>query len=154
MNQQPNPLEKVERIIALKRFEQPPPGYFHLLPGRIISRSEKGEGQSNFWETCLAAFSIQPTLVYAFALTFCAAVTVGMFYSPKSEAMAGATGPMPESLWAVSQPPAADGESDAPRGLHVVNWLGSTSPVTASETASVFETEGDRPMPVSFVQGQ
>ena len=144
---------RVERIIALKRFEQPPPGYFHLLPDRIISRIEKGEGRSGFWETLGAAFGIRPALAYAFGLTVCGAVTVGIFYSPKSEAMAGITGQMPASLWAMS-PPRAEmvRESAAPRGLHVANGFGSTNPVMSSETANLFGSEDEHAIPVSFFQ--
>lgn len=146
-------MEKVVRIIALKRYEQPPPGYFHLLPDRIITRIERGEGQPDFWETLMAAFNIRPGLVYAFALSVCGAVTVGIFYSPKSEATAGVTGPMPDSLWAVSQTsPAPDNDSESRRGLHVVNWLGSTAPVTAAETTSAFEMDAAHPVPASFVE--
>jgi hypothetical protein len=153
MNQERQQTEKIVRIIALKRFEQPPPGYFHLLPDRIMNRIEKGEGKSNFWENFVAAFSIRPALVYAFGLSVCGAVTAGIFYSPKSETMASATGSMPDSLWAISQPAAlADGDSDAPRDLHLANWLGSTRPIMPAETASMFEASVDRPMSVSFVE--
>jgi hypothetical protein len=144
---------RVERIIALKRFEQPPPGYFHLLPDRIIRRIEKGEGRSGFWESWVQALSIRPVLAYAFGLTVCGAVTVGIFYSPKPEAAAGVTGQMPASPWAVS-PPREEmaGESDAQRGLHVANGFGSTNPVMSSETASMFEAADERAIPVSFFQ--
>jgi hypothetical protein len=155
MDQEPRQTFKVERIIALKRFEQPPPGYFHLLPDRIISRIEKGEGRAGFWETWLAAFGFRPALVYAFGLTVCGAVTVGMFFSPKSEATAtvSATGQISDSLWTTAPARMAMAtESELPRGLHTANWLGSTSPVLASETATLFDTANDRAVPVSFLQ--
>jgi hypothetical protein len=155
MNQDEQQMEKLARLIALKRFEQPAPGYFHLLPGRIISRIEKGEAQPGFWEIWLSAFTMRPALVYASAVAVCAAVTVGIFYSPTSETMASATGPMPSSLWAVSEPgEAADAQAETPGGLHVAGWLGSTAPVSTSETASMFENEGERPLPVSFLEGK
>ena len=48
MDQKPKNLFKVERIIALKRYEQPPPGYFHLLPDRIIHRIERAKANPAF----------------------------------------------------------------------------------------------------------
>ena len=92
MNQESEQTEKVIRIIALKRFEQPPPGYFHLLPDRIVSRIEQGEGKSDFWDNFAAVFSIRPALVYAFGLSIFGAVTAGILYSPRAELMAGSTG--------------------------------------------------------------
>jgi hypothetical protein len=153
MEQELRPGVKVERIIALKRFERPPPGYFHLLPGRIISRIEKGESPSGFWENWGAAFGIRPALACAFGLSVCGAVVVGICFSPKSEATAGVTGQIPASVWAVSADGgAAPGESESSRGLHVANWLGSTNPVTAPEAASMFETADEHATPVSFFQ--
>jgi hypothetical protein len=153
MNEDRQQTEKIIRIIALKRFEQPPPGYFHLLPDRIVSRIEQGEGQSDFWDNLAAIFSIRPALVYAFGLSIFGAVTAGILYSPQAELMATSTGSIPESQWAISQ--SADGmEGDAQESssLREANWMGSTSPIMPSENSSMFEAAVDRPMAVSFVQ--
>ena len=75
----------VEKIIALKRHEQPPPGYFRLLPERIIHRIEQGEGRSIFWETWGLAFRVRPVLAYALGLTVCAALTAGIWFVPRMD---------------------------------------------------------------------
>jgi hypothetical protein len=154
MKQDRQETEKIIRIIALKRFEQPPPGYFHLLPDRIVSRIEQGDGKSDFWDNLAAIFSIRPALVYAFGLSICGAVTAGILYSPRMEGMASNTGSMPDSLWAVSVEDGVDGNTDAPRGLGEGNWMGSTSPIMPVGNASMFEASVDRPMAISFMEGQ
>ena len=78
MDPEPKQAVKVERIIALKRFEQPPPGYFSLLPDRIMHRIEDGEGQARFWEQWWPAFSFRPVLAYALGLTVCGAMTAAI----------------------------------------------------------------------------
>jgi hypothetical protein len=154
-------IEKVQRIIALKRYEQPPPGYFHLLPDRIINRIEKGEGKSNLWESWLSSLTLRPALACAFGLTICGAVSFGMLYPPQSDnsasSNANAIVQTPNStLWAeATSAEEATPETGSPRGLHVVaNWLGSTNPVTAPQaTASLYDAPETQTVPVSFYRG-
>ena len=80
----------MERIIALKRYEQPPPGYFHLLPDRIINRIERGEGQSGFWEKWWPAFRVRPALAYALGLTVCGVLAAAIYCPPRMDQMASA----------------------------------------------------------------
>jgi len=144
--------EKVQRIIALKRFEQPPPGYFHLLPDRIINRLEKGEGRAKFWEKWLAGFTVRPALAYAFGLTVCGVVTLGMFYQPNTGNGAQVSPSASDALWAAAAAEAAAAdESDPSRGLPIAPWLGSTNPAYApSSVASGFETAEVQTVPVAF----
>jgi hypothetical protein len=126
-------MEKVQRIIALKRFEQPPPGYFHLLPSRIINRIEKGEGKSTAWENWLGGFTIRPVWACAFGLSLCAAVTLGMFYPVQTDvAIASASPASAGSPWAGSAL-AADDSSAASTGLHLAALNASTDPVPANQ---------------------
>jgi len=150
MDPESNQTIPVERIIALKRYEQPPPGYFHLLPGRIIQRIERGEGRSSFWEKWALSFRVRPALAYALGLTVCGALTAGLYFSPTMEQTAGAIGPSSDNLWADASAGAAASQ-DAP--LSGSRWLGSTNPVTAPQTEdSLFAAPEARAIPVSLFE--
>ncbi len=158
MDTESNQMESVRRLIALKRYEQPPPGYFHLLPSRIITRIENGEGEASFWESWLDNFSVRPVWACAFGLSLCAAVTAAVVYPAKSDAPIASSQPAsPGELWADAAPAAdeaavANGTS---QGLHVANWLGSTSPVTVGAAASAsFDSQEALAVPVSFYRGE
>jgi hypothetical protein len=150
MDQDSKQTVPVEKIIALKRYEQPPPGYFQLLPGRIISRIEHGEGQSAFWEKWRLALRIRPAAAYALGLAACAALIAGLYCLPTMQQTAGLGESASSSLWADTS--AADSASqDAP--LSGSRWLGSTNPVTAPQTGdSLFPAAEARAMPVSLFE--
>ncbi len=138
----------VEKIIALKRHEQPPPGYFRLLPERIIHRIEQGEGRSIFWETWGLAFRVRPVLAYALGLTVCAALTAGIWFVPRMDrsTVAATSG----DRWAVEsfRTAAADPPSGGER------WLGSTNPVLTPRIGeSLFVMPEGRAIPVSLYLG-
>jgi hypothetical protein len=138
----------VEKIIALKRYEQPPPGYFRLLPERITHRIEQGEGQSNFWETWSAAFSIRPVLAYALGLTVCGALTAGIWYAPRMDQSTGVA--TSGNRWAVESFRTA--AVDAPPSGE--RWLGSTNPVMAPRNGESFFTMPEvHAIPVSLYLG-
>lgn len=150
MDQESKQTVRVERIIALKRYEQPPPGYFHLLPDRIINRIEYGEGQSSFWEKWWPALSVRPVLAYALGLTVCGALTAGIYCSPKVDQTAGTDESSPGNRWAVASSSAETGDTR----LGGSRWLGSTNPVTAPRTGdTLFLTSEARAMPVSLFLG-
>jgi len=139
MYQEPTPRIKVERIIALKRFEQPPPGYFHLLPGRIISRIEAGEQEPSFWEKLWPSFAVRPSLAYALGLTVCGALTAGIFYTPARTPALAETGSGIGSQWAViSDTDEASAEAAKPHGLRVSTSYKSTLPIPAPRSSATF----------------
>jgi len=154
MNPEQKEQERLQRIIGLKRHEQPPPGYFQILPQRIMTRIERGDSKLGFWERVLPTFELQPVLAYAFAVASCAAMTASIFYS---ERVAGAGMPaVTQSVngmsFAYSTTPDAEARNASARALQTPEWLGSTNPVTAmrEDSSSVFGTLDARAIPVSY----
>jgi hypothetical protein len=73
MNKSPEEFRDLRQMLALKRHEQPPPGYFNYLPDRIAVRIEREDlsEHSTWWEWLVAKLDAQPVLAgaYAFAIS-------------------------------------------------------------------------------------
>src|SRR3954470_17061412 len=120
--------ERLQKLLALKRYEQPPPGYFNRLPNQIMARIEAGEGQSRFWERFIPSFTFRPAMAYGVGLAACGAVALGVFYT--SNLPSNKTGAATASTTTMSQPmmvTSAPAASIASRDPSSVN---STNPVT------------------------
>jgi hypothetical protein len=72
MNSSPEDFEDLRRLLALKRHEQPPPGYFRYLPDKVMMRIENSLSEhSTWWEWLVQKLDAQPVLAgaYAFAIS-------------------------------------------------------------------------------------
>lgn len=73
MNSSPDDFQDLRRLLALKRHEQPPPGYFNYLPDKIMMRIERDDlsEHSTWWEWFIRKLDAQPVLAgaYAFAIS-------------------------------------------------------------------------------------
>jgi hypothetical protein len=93
MNPDTQDFHDLRRLLALKRHEQPPPGYFHYFSRQIIVRIKAGDrGQQATWIETLfaetawlqrvwAAFETRPALVGAFGALVCGFLISGVIYS-------------------------------------------------------------------------
>lgn len=91
----------VPRLLALKRHEQPPPGYFDRFSGQVIARIRAGErAPDSLWERLAvdvswvqrlwAAFETKPLLAGAFGVTVCGLITAGFLFSDRSSELQSA----------------------------------------------------------------
>jgi hypothetical protein len=78
MNTEPENFDQLRKLLALKKYEQPPPGYFNELPGKIWTRIEKENITPSIWSGFLSRFVLRPTAAYGFALVVCATLIVGI----------------------------------------------------------------------------
>jgi len=121
--------EKLRKLLALKRYEQPPPGYFNRLPNQIMARIEAGEGQTRFWERFIPTFTLKPAMAYGIGLAACGVVAFGVYYTSNlpannPSAATASTVNMSQPLMVTSSPAAA---AIASRDPSTVN---STNPIT------------------------
>ena len=152
MNSDPNDFEALRTLIALKRHEQPPPGYFNRLPDRISARLERGEGQLGFWENVLARLTFRPAFVYGFSLAALGALTVSVVYSVRTQSE-DSSGKSPNDGWRTGLPDQASATDYKPSlSLHVLNWSGDANASNpAPSTPSYFSSGVQQPaVPVSF----
>ena len=71
--------EQIRKLLALKRHEQPPPGYFDHLSARIVSRIEAAEsGNPTLWERLGFAFGSKPAFVCAMGVIVCGLFCIGI----------------------------------------------------------------------------
>ena len=94
MNAEQENIQAIRRLLALKRHEQPPPGYFDRFSGQVIARIRAGERASDsfwerfafegaWWQQIWAAFETKPLLAGAFGATVCGLITTGFFFSDR-----------------------------------------------------------------------
>jgi len=92
MSQDSQDFESLRRLLALKRHEQPPPGYFNDFSSQVIARIKAGDqAEENplerlFWEApwlqrLWAALETKPVMAGAFGAAVCALLIGGVVYS-------------------------------------------------------------------------
>src|SRR5262245_44007362 len=89
MNSESENFEQLRRLLALKRHEIPPPGYFDRFSGQVMSRIRAGEqGEGAFERTWYFRFwkliEAQPVFAGAFGAAICAVLISGIVNSEES----------------------------------------------------------------------
>ena len=116
MNPEQENFENLRRLLALKRHEQPPPGYFDHFSFNVIARIRAGEvGHESWLERLLeeapwlqqlwSAFSGKPVIAGGFGLAVCGMLVAGVILSDDTNPAAVAVLPAPDaSAFAVQAP--------------------------------------------------
>jgi hypothetical protein len=132
MNQDTENFGQLRRLLKIKRYEQPPPGYFNDFSSRVIARIRLGErGEDSavierlLWEApwlqrIWAAFEAKPVLAGAFGLAMCGFLISGVIYSEKGDVQPVALIPAAESL---------------PSSTEVANVIAENHPLVARPAA-------------------
>jgi hypothetical protein len=99
MNENENNFESLRRLLAQKRHETPPPGYFNSFSGQIIARIRAGEGKApqtasssdaSWFVKFLQAFELKPAFAGAFASALSLLLVFGIIYAERPD-----SGPQP-----------------------------------------------------------
>ena len=155
MNENENNFESLRRLLALKRHEIPPPGYFNDFSRQVMSRIRAGEtaeseefAGSSWLLRFLQVFEAKPAFVGAFASSLCLLLLLGIVYAERPDGT-----PKTSLLASVAQPAVSLADatspvfspSSVPTGLMV-----STNPVLSLEpVASLFGQQNPLAQPVS-----
>jgi hypothetical protein len=104
MSTEPDNFEPLRRLLALKRHEQPPPGYFERLPAEIrarlraagpanATRRQEPETEGSWLLRLWAGLSAKPAWAGAFGVLICGAALTGIFFSQQGELPTEAAAP-------------------------------------------------------------
>jgi len=97
MNQDTENFDQLRRLLALKRHEQPPPGYYEGFSRQVILRIKAGERGEPYnimerlfevapWtQRIWAALEAKPALAGALGLAMCGLLFAGVLYSDKAD---------------------------------------------------------------------
>ena len=80
MNPAPENSDRLRKLLALKRHEPPPPGYFNLFSDKIIARIE-AEGpciRISWWQRLFPELDAKPVLACAYGLVIMGLLAIGV----------------------------------------------------------------------------
>ncbi len=120
--------DQLKKLLALKKHEVPPPGYFNKLPGEIVSRirSERAVNTDpmaklrneapwlvRFWQSLEA----KPAFAGAFGAAVCAVVLAAIFFAEKPAQQPTFAGPRPAAQPAFASPTTTAGADTLTQGV-------------------------------------
>jgi hypothetical protein len=159
MNENENNFESLRRLLALKRHETPPPGYFENFSREVTARIRAGEAKPMTAELpwlfrLLSSFETKPAFVGSFASALCLLLLIGIVYAERPDV---ATQPLPQTAFAQIRE-SADGFGDMARqaSLNVLptaqpGFVSGTNPVfNANTAAALFGSSSATVQPVNF----
>jgi len=88
MNENENNFESLRRLLALKRHEIPPPGYFNNFSGAVISRiraGETSESVGDWFSKLLHVFEFKPAFAGAFASALFLLLVFGIIFAEQPD---------------------------------------------------------------------
>ena len=153
MNENENNFESLRRLLALKRHEIPPPGYFNSFSGAVISRiraGETSESVGDWFSKLLQAFEFKPAFAGAFASALFLLLVFGIIFAEQPD-----SAPQP-LLQAMTQnngsvPQLASVSSIALPQTDQAGIIASTNPVlNLQPIASLFGQQNPFAQQVSF----
>ena len=80
MNPAPEEFDRLRKLLALKRHEQPPPGHFNHFSDKIIARIE-AEGlcaRNLWWQRLFKEWDAKPVLACAYGLVIMGLLAIGV----------------------------------------------------------------------------
>lgn len=159
MNENENNFESLRQLLAHKRQELPPPGYYNSFSGQIIARIRAGEAnmpqtdEERFFSQApwvlrlLRAFELKPAFAGAFASGLSVLLVLGIIYAERPDSstqpILQASEPSIGSFAAVTPAALAYGSSSGISGSNSASM--SLQPV-----ASLFGSQNTFAQPVSF----
>lgn len=151
--------EQLRRLMALKRHEQPPPGYFHGFSREVIVRIKAGElgnesessvwsfGTSSLFQRIWATLDARPILAGAFGVAVCGFFVVGALVSDSTTADST---PLPVQPKQVATVPAPMWEAKSDTEFSSFGGQSNYQPPAGSLFEEIQQQQQPRRIPVSF----
>lgn len=165
MTPEPENFYALRRLLKLKRYEQPPPGYFNDFARQVMARINTDAIEDRerpldrlSWEVpwlgrLLEAFQAKPGLAVTFGAAVCALLIGGVIYSENME-FKPATLPTISADANLATPapitPATFGLSDPSAGMLAATGTNNSLNPIIQPVGSLFDQFHINPQPVSF----
>ena len=80
MNPSQDEFEQLRRVLVIKRYESPPPGYFNHFSDRVIARIESDALviEHSWWQRLVLSFDAKPIVACAYSVGVGGLLFVGM----------------------------------------------------------------------------
>src|ERR1051326_3828523 len=80
MNSAPEEFNQLRKLLALKRHEVPPPGFFERFPDKVVARIEAEGlgGRVSWWRRLFPQLDAKPVLACAYGLVVVGLLAVGV----------------------------------------------------------------------------
>lgn len=154
--------EELRRLLALKRHEQPPPGYFDGFSRQVITRIQAGEARASesllqrwmsrapWLQTLWNGFEAKPIVAGVFGIGVCGLLVIGLVSSERIDAVPNTLSPDSESPQAIfaNIPNQSGAGSLFERALTDRSVTGSV--FTAQSKTSIFDEIRPHVQPASF----
>jgi len=146
MSSSPDDFRDLRRLLALKRHEEPPPGYFKYLPDKILVKIERDDlsEHSTWWEWMVEKFDARPVLAGAYAFAISGLMLLGFKLSQDLQHESGSTfmGWMNDPVNTVPSPRIANHFAN-PGNLYL---LGTSTEAVFEEPARPVSYQGSFPV--------
>jgi hypothetical protein len=92
MNAQPDDFEQLRKLLALKRHEVPPPGYFNNFSDKVINRLQapKPMARPSWLQLLGLDFDLRPAFLCGAGVAVCALLSVGIITATQLDGRDGA----------------------------------------------------------------
>jgi len=119
---EPENFDKLQKLLALKRHEQPPPGYFNKFSATVIARIQSAQATRplTLWERLQAALDFKPALAALAGLTAVGMVLFGLNHAAKVGQQTGSSPAAPSVTRALPIPSEAEAASPQEVTLHLL----------------------------------
>ena len=128
MNPAPEEFSRLRKLVALKRHEQPPPGYFDHFSDKVIARIEAERlcARNSWWHRLLPEWDAKPVLACAYGLVIMGLLAIGVGVSQSLDSEEAVAPDLGQPWFA--QAPGSD--AALPVGIPVVqaSLTGQTNP--------------------------
>jgi hypothetical protein len=149
----PHSFEELQRLLALKRHETPPPTFFTHFADHVLERIESPEPAAplTWWQRWGLDWGLKPALACGSGVAVCALLAAGVVISLKMDHPRSAAPTPAQDYFAAMLPPLPEGAyTPAPRPDE---GAGSTAPVISPDSPSPFHQFGLHVQRVEFNVG-
>jgi hypothetical protein len=129
MEQSPENFESLQKLLKLKRYEQPPPRFFNEFSGNVIARIQSEHMRPpRWWEQF--GIDLRPVFAVGAGAAACVLMFFTMAATPESEATSAEGQLGPANL--AAQPPEASSTNPVinAAGTMLGPWRGAVAPVS------------------------